>query len=35
MFPTLSKRSHSGDMILDLSLYSPSDAEHLLQVHTL
>jgi hypothetical protein len=28
MFHTLSKRSHSGDMTLDLSIYSPSDAEH-------
>lgn len=28
MFQTLSKRSHSGDMTLDISIYSPSDAEH-------
>ena len=28
MFQTLSKHSHSGDMTLDLSIHSPSDAEH-------
>lgn len=28
MLQTLSKRSYSGDMTLDLSIYSPSDAEH-------
>ncbi|KAF2450213.1 hypothetical protein P171DRAFT_468610 [Karstenula rhodostoma CBS 690.94] len=28
MFQTLRKSSHSGDMTLDLSIYSPSDAEH-------
>jgi hypothetical protein len=31
MFATLSKHSHSGDMTLDLSIYSPSDAEHYFQ----